>query len=99
MAKSYKLWLEIEELEDGDPTGNDLGMLPDSLGEFKGRGALRQAIKHAATIADVFATYPDSSDFVANSEIILRREREQELKKSRNIPRQGKGSRDELAGG
>lgn len=35
MAKSYKLWLEIEELEDGDPTGNDLGMLPDSLGEFK----------------------------------------------------------------
>ena len=64
MGKTYKVWVEIEILQDGDPVGNgsdDLGILPDSAGEFR---TARQAIARQAEIAKAFSSFADTSDAV-----------------------------------
>ena len=50
MKRTYKVWIEIEELDaHGDPTGNDLGILPDCLGSF---ASLKKATAKVAEIVD-----------------------------------------------
>lgn len=50
MNRTYKVWVEIEELDaKGDPTGKDLGILPDSLGSF---GTLKKATAKVAEVVN-----------------------------------------------
>lgn len=62
MRRTYKVWIEIEELDaKGDPTGNDLGILPDSLGSFP---SLRKAKSKLAEIVNEHGIDPENSDSV-----------------------------------
>ena len=63
MARTYKVWVEIEVLDDkGDHvhSGGDIGILPDPLGEFTGKGAKQAAINRQAEVAAAFCTDPCS---------------------------------------
>ena len=84
--KSYKVWVEIEEFEDGEPVSSEdatHGILPDPLGYFEGRGALKRAVERMADVNAAFGSDPDNSDSlkaVAKSRakkivgVVLRRE-------------------------
>jgi len=62
MGKTYKVWVEIEELgDDGEPTKNDLGILPDSLGTFD---RLEDAVGQVAQVVEAFGIDPENSDSV-----------------------------------
>ena len=62
MRRHYKVWIEIEELDaKGDPTGNDLGILPDSLGSFTG---LKKAMAKVAEVVNEHGIDPERSDSV-----------------------------------
>ncbi|MEI7560600.1 MAG: hypothetical protein WCJ63_08405 [Actinomycetes bacterium] len=62
MKKNYKVWIEIEELDaKGNPTGNDVGILPDSLGTFP---SLKQATAKVAKIVKEHGIDPENSDSV-----------------------------------
>lgn len=66
MAKSYKIWIEIEELNEKDEArdGGDIGVLPDSVGYFHGKTAKRDALAHMASIVRVHGIDPENSDAV-----------------------------------
>ena len=65
MKRTYKVWIEIEELDaKGDPTGNDLGILPDCLGAFP---RLKKATAKVAEIVDEHGIDPENSDSVKAS--------------------------------
>jgi hypothetical protein len=62
MRRSYKVWIEIEELDaKGNPTGNDVGILPDSLGSFP---SLRKATAKVAEVVKEHGIDPENSDSV-----------------------------------
>jgi len=53
-GNTYKVWIEIEELKaDGDPTGNDVGALPDSIGNF---ADITEAMRQVARVVHAFGS-------------------------------------------
>ena len=65
MAKrSYKVWIEVEEFVDGDPQGDSRPVLPDSLGLFEGRRALKDAMAKVAEVVTQHGIDPENSDSV-----------------------------------
>lgn len=66
MGKSYKVWIEIEE-DDGKGNyrhGGDIGILPDSVGFFEGKGAKAEALARIAEIVHQYGLDPENSDAV-----------------------------------
>lgn len=62
MRRTYKVWIEIEELDaKGDPTGNEVGILPDSLGSF---ASLKRATAKVAEVVAAHGIDPENSDSV-----------------------------------
>jgi hypothetical protein len=62
MKRTYKVWIEIEELDaKGEPTGRDLGVLPDSLGAFP---SLKKATAKVAEVVAGHGIDPENSDSV-----------------------------------
>ena len=61
--KTYKVWVEIEEFLDGEPQDNG-PVLPDSLGLFEGRGALKKAMAKVAEVVNQHGIDPENSDSV-----------------------------------
>lgn len=52
--RRYKVWVQIEELTDeGEPTGNDLPVLPDAIGIFDD---IHSAMKKVARVVHAFGT-------------------------------------------
>ena len=49
--KTYKVWVHIEELVDGEPQGRE-PVLSDSLGSSEGRGALKKAVARVAEVVN-----------------------------------------------
>lgn len=66
MGKHYKVWIEIEEHSDkGEPKGGgEIGILPDCVGTFKGKGAKARALAHIADIVAAHGVDPENSDAV-----------------------------------
>jgi hypothetical protein len=62
--RSYKVWIEIEEFVDGNPTHNHSPVLPDSLGLFEGRHALDDAMTKVAEVVNVHGIDPEHSDSI-----------------------------------
>jgi hypothetical protein len=51
---TYKVWVEIEERQaDGEPTGNDVGVLPDSIGNFAN---ITDAMRQVARVVHAFGS-------------------------------------------
>ena len=61
--KTYKVWVEIEEFLDGEPQDNG-PVLPDSLGLFEGRAALKKAMAKVAEVVNQHGIDPENSDSV-----------------------------------
>lgn len=62
MKRTYKVWIEIEELgARGDPTGRDFGVLPDCLGAFP---SLKRATAKVAEVVARHGIDPGNSDSV-----------------------------------
>lgn len=62
MKRTYKVWIEVEELDSkGDPTGRDLGILPDSLGSF---ASLKKATAKVAEVVGAHGVDPRNPDGV-----------------------------------
>jgi hypothetical protein len=64
--KRYKVWIEIEELDDKkEPvSGGNIGILPDCIGYFEGKNAKRDALTHMASIIKAHGIDPENSDTV-----------------------------------
>ena len=72
MGKTYKVWIEVEE-SDGksEPrSGGDIGVLPDCIGVFSGKGAKANALAHIAAIVEAHGIDPENSDSVRDTERI-----------------------------
>jgi hypothetical protein len=61
--RSYKVWVQIEEFVNGQPQSG-APVLPDSVGLFEGRGALKAAMSRVAEIVLVHGIDPEESDSV-----------------------------------
>ena len=69
MAKlSYKVWVEIEEFVNGEPR-YITPVLPDSLGFFKGKHALRDAMAKVALVVNAFGIDPENSDSIKTTDV------------------------------
>ena len=67
--KRYKIWVELEEIEDLfgaeiSVSGGALGFLPDCLGMFEGRDAKGKALTHLAKVVSKYGLDPEKSDCV-----------------------------------
>ena len=63
MPKTYKLWLDVEELVNGEPTGKkgvDFGILPDCLGESP---TIKGVVQIGWPIVQAHCTDPENSNF------------------------------------
>ena len=59
----YKVWIEIEGV-DGKGDSIDVGVLPDCVGDFKGKGARKEAFGRIADIVNQYGVDPENSDAV-----------------------------------
>jgi hypothetical protein len=70
MSKSYKIWIEIEELDENGETkdGGEIGILPDCVGYLTGKDAKRDALARMADIVRAHGIDPEDSDAVRLTE-------------------------------
>ena len=73
MSKSYKVWVEIEEHDSDTQEYSDLGILPDCVGHFQGRGAKGQSFERIAKIVGEYGTDPKGSDNLKVAKRLARR--------------------------
>ena len=68
--RSYKVWVEIEEFVNNQPQSGH-ACLPDSLGFFEGKHALRDAMAKVSVVVNAYGIDPENSDSVVMTKKVL----------------------------